>query len=219
MEREYVSKFTNSVILLSKLFSATEDRFLKQKLHRKLTYFVFAFLEQYSISREHRFHNVISATKSDNTVQCEHVAQCQDKALLNSINSLLDYLDYLAYISKGNATPLFLAQRNLLKLKLHILRQNKKEKTERPITNAKFAFNERERDSSVQRKKNFGMGTTNKERIFNYIKKTPDVRTKEIMSEFSALSGRTVKRSLKELLDEGFLRKRSDGAAVYYTCG
>ena len=60
---------------------------------------------------------------------------------------------------------------------------------------------------------------SNKEQIFNYIKKTPDIRTKEIMSEFSALSGRTVKRSLKELTDGGFLKKRSDGAAVYYTCG
>jgi DeoR/GlpR family transcriptional regulator of sugar metabolism len=63
------------------------------------------------------------------------------------------------------------------------------------------------------------MGTTNKDQIFNYIKKTPDIRTKEVMTEFSALSGRTVKRNLKELIDEGFLKKKSDGVAVYYTCG
>ena len=199
-----------------------DDQFLKQKLHGKLSDFVSAFLEQHNVSHEY----------------------CPD--LLNSINNILDYLEYLAYISKNDATPPLLAQRNLLKFKLHILKRNKKGKVSkasltsdvpRPsdvfnlmsdvaisdsAVNIEAAFSEQEQKrqvSSAQRKKNFGMGTTNKERIFNYIKKTPDMRTKDVMTEFSALSGRTVKRNLKELIDEGFLKKKSDGVAVYYTCG
>src|SRR3989344_5220271 len=156
--------------------------------------------------------------------------------LLNSINNLLDYLEYLAHISENNTSSLLVAQRNLLKFKLHILQKNKKEKVGRaPLTSdvqrpsdvanlpsevpvtASVAISK----PSVRNKPARLVLKTdsNKEQIFNYIKKTPDVRTKEIMSEFSALSGRTVKRNLKELADEGFLKKRSDGAAVYYTCG
>ena len=60
---------------------------------------------------------------------------------------------------------------------------------------------------------------SNKERIFNFIQKTQEVRTKDIMSEFNILSSRTVKRNLKELTDQGFVKKIVEAGAVYYTCG
>ena len=226
MEREDITKFTNSVILLSKLFTTIEDRFLKQKLYEKLSDFVSVFVE----------HERKNVAQFPHIVQREHVAQCGNKDLLNSINNLLDYLEYLVHISKDNATPLLIAQRNLLKFKLHILQKNKKEKVGRaPLTSdvqrpsdvanlpsevpvtASVAISK----PSVRNKPARLVLKTdsNKEQIFNYIKKTPDVRTKEIMSEFSALSGRTVKRNLKELADEGFVKKRSGGEAVYYPCG
>ncbi|OGN05765.1 MAG: hypothetical protein A2750_04245 [Candidatus Yanofskybacteria bacterium RIFCSPHIGHO2_01_FULL_45_42] len=196
MEREDIIKFTNSVVLLSKLLIMTEDRFLKQKLHGKVSDFVSTFVEWNK----------------------KNVAQCRNKDLLNSVNNLLDYLEYLAHISKSNVTPLFLAQRNLLKFKLHILKQSKKTKdTTSDVANSAILISKpstRTKSARLALKLN-----SNKERILNYIKKTPDVRTKDVMSEFGALSGRTVKRSLKELTDEGFLKKRSDGVAVYYTCG
>jgi hypothetical protein len=196
MEREDVIKFTNSVVLLSKLLIITEDRFLKQKLHGKVSDFVSTFVEW----------------------NPKNVAQCRNKDLLNSVNNLLDYLEYLAHISKSNVTPLFLAQRNLLKFKLHILKQSKetKDTTSDVVNSAILISKPSVRTKSVQLAPKLNL---NKERILNYIKKTPDVRTKDVMSEFSALSGRTIKRSLKELTDKGFLKKRSDGAAVYYTCG
>ena len=215
MEREDVLKFTNSVILLSKLFTTVEDKFLKRKLYEKLSDFVSAFMEQKSASSS-ASHNI-------------------DLNLKNSTNNLLDNLEYLAHISKNNVTPLLIAQRNLLKFKLHhILKQNEEGKTdktsntqqslerlvsEHPATETELVLSKQKPTLLAQRRNNFGTGITTKERIFNYIKKTPDVRTKDVLNEFSALSGRTVKRSLKELIDGGFLRKRSDGIAVYYTCG
>ncbi|MBI4160729.1 MAG: winged helix-turn-helix domain-containing protein [Candidatus Yanofskybacteria bacterium] len=273
MEKEDILKFTNTIIVLSKLFTTMEDRFLKQKLHGKLSDFVFAFVTEQKnnyphTSRNLGFRNINNIAKSDDIVQrSTNVVQYHHRNLLNSINNLLDHLEYLAHISKDNTTPLLVAQRNLLKFKFRVLQKDKKGKVDRapltsdvvpltseaprpsdvrppvpasggssgvvvnsdvvnsailisrPAAEVEQVFGKQGPVPSAQRKKNFGTGTTNKEQIFNYIKKTPDIRTKEIMSEFSALSGRTVKRSLKELTDEGFLKKRSDGAAVYYTCG
>lgn len=205
MEREYISKFTNSVIFLSKLFTTVEDKFLKQKLHEKLSDFIFAFIEQKD-GCSLASHNVIS------------------KDVLGPINNLLDYLEYLAHISKGNTTPLLLAQKNLLKFKLYIIKQNKVEKVSKAadiinlspkvpvtadVTTSKLPV--RTRLMRLAPKSN-----SNKEQIFNYIKKTPDVRTKDVVSKFSVLSGRTVKRNLKELIDDGLLSKKSDSGAVYY---
>jgi len=242
MEREDILKFTNSIILLSKLFTTVEDRFLKQKLHDKLLDFISAFLDHKNIpspmSHNPGFRNVNNIAKSDDIVQHSgNVAQYSQLNLKNSTNNLLDYLEYLVHITKDNATPLLVAQRNLLKFKLHVLQESKAaKKTKRVLeTSSKSDVASMPNvknlspnvvdtinpgpNSLTKRKNGFGAGKSNKEQIFNYIKKTPDIRTKEIMSEFSALSGRTVKRSLKELTDEGFLKKRIDGAAVYYTCG
>ena len=205
--KEDILKFTNSVILLSKLFARIEDKFLKQKLHGKISDFVSAFIEQKSIHSP------------------EYVAQSRHKDLINAINNLIDYLEHLAHISKNNTTPLFLAQINLLKFKLHILKQKRRGKTGKALTSDACPVGSPAGDSfgvvnSSIKKPRFTRlalrSNSNKELIFNFIKKTPDVRTKEVMSKFSALSSRTVKRSLKELTDEGFLKKRSDGAAMYY---
>lgn len=196
MKREDISKFTNAVILISKLFMTTDDRFLKQKLHGKISDFVSAFVEQKSIYSP-MSHNVAHQT------------------LLNSINNLIDFLEHLVHTSKTNTTPLLVAQRNLLRFKLHILQQSKKRKGgTSDIQRPSDVVNSVSPKPSA-RKSRLKVDS-NKERIFNYIKKTPDARARDVMTEFSALSGRTVKRSLKELTDEGFLKKISDGAAVYY---
>ncbi|MBI2674251.1 MAG: DeoR family transcriptional regulator [Candidatus Yanofskybacteria bacterium] len=250
MEREDITKFINSIILLSKLFTTTEDRFLKQKLYDKLSRFVSAFVTErknnYSYASYNLgFRNINNVAKSNDIVQrSTNVAQYHHQNLLNSTDNILDYLEYLAHISKNNTTPLLVAQRNLLKFKLHILQNNKVSKNEKRVSETSLVSDVAPLTSDTPRPSDavhssiispailvskpsarnkparLALKTdSNKEQIFNYVKKTPDVRTKEIMSEFSALSARTVKRNLKELADEGFLKKRSDGVAVYYTCG
>ena len=59
--------------------------------------------------------------------------------------------------------------------------------------------------------------SSNKERIFNFIKRSPNSRTKEIIDEFNILSERTVKRNLKELTTEGLVRKLAKDKGVYYS--
>ena len=58
--------------------------------------------------------------------------------------------------------------------------------------------------------------TESKKRILEYIKSYPNTRTKDIIYEFSALSDRTVKRNLTDLIKSGLVRKRVDNKAVYY---
>lgn len=191
MKGEDTLKFTNSIILLSKLLSKIEDRFFARKLYEKVSDFVSAFVEQRT-SPFSTSHNI-------------------SPDLLNSINNLLDHLDYLKHDSKLDSASLFLAQRNLLKFKLHIL----KKKNDIPaIIDAATSKLAKPKPKLIRL---ILKSNSNKERIFNFVKDTPDVRTKDIMDEFRTLSGRTIKRNLKELTDEGFLRKRSEeSGAVYY---
>jgi Fe2+ or Zn2+ uptake regulation protein len=59
--------------------------------------------------------------------------------------------------------------------------------------------------------------SSNKERIFNFIKHSPNSRTKDIIEEFNILSERTVKRNLKDLATEGLVRKFAKNKGVYYS--
>ena len=54
-------------------------------------------------------------------------------------------------------------------------------------------------------------------KILNFIKSYPDTRAKDIINEFSALSDRTVKRNLTELLKMRMIKKRVDNKATYYS--
>ncbi|OGN02507.1 MAG: hypothetical protein A2655_02165 [Candidatus Yanofskybacteria bacterium RIFCSPHIGHO2_01_FULL_43_42] len=235
MEKQDILKFTNSIVLLSKLLTGVEDKFLREKLYGKMANMVSAFVEHRTdrivLSHNSEPRNANNPIKSDDARRDpNYVAQYRQVNLLNSVDNLLDYLEYLAHISKNDTTPPLLAQRNLLKFKLHILKRNRdagftkgvsettgvldiSHSSDVPVT-AGIVISKPSTKTKTPRlalKSN-----SNKERIFNYIKKTSDVRAKDVMNEFNALSGRTVKRSLKELTDEGFLKKRSDGIAVYY---
>lgn len=218
MERDDMSKFTNSVILISKLLTMTEDRFLKHKLHGKISDFVSAFVEDKNI----RSPDIVQHNMSHNMV-------CQN--LLNSINNLLDCLEYSSHISKDDAAPPLLAQINLLKFKLHVLKCHKAEKVSKTslasaienLTSGVLPVNSSlsvSKSSVKNRIARLSMKSdSNKERIFNFIRKTQEVRAKDIMNKFNVLSSRTVKRNLKELTDQGFIKKIFEGGAVYYTCG
>lgn len=59
--------------------------------------------------------------------------------------------------------------------------------------------------------------TETQENILEFVRREPDCRTKDVISQFSALSQRTIKRGLKELNEDGRIVKRTDGVAVYYS--
>lgn len=201
-DKEEILKFTSSVIMLSKLLARIEDRFLIRKLYEKISDIVAKFIVFQS-----------PATASHNISR---------QNLINVIDNLLDYMEYLTHDSKLDTTPLLIAQKNLLKFKLSVLRRRKLNKTTgTDIKSADgnvpvSAVNKVKSGSKIRNENLLLKLNSSKDKIFNFIKKFPETRTKEIIDEFSALSGRTVKRNLKELVDEGLLMKKVEGNAVYY---
>ena len=148
------------------------------------------------------FVSVYSLPPKDNVAQ-------YSTTLLTTTNSLLELLDYLEHSKTTAATPLLYARRSLFAFKLQLIRI----KPGQPII-------EKERAASPvtpKIKKEINL-SGNKEKILNYIKRSPDSRTKDIIYEFSVLSERTVKRNLKELVSGGLVKKSSKDKdkAVYY---
>ena len=202
MEEESLKNLINSTIFLVKLFSGLKDKFLAEKLYNKISGFVAGYIKL-----------SISKGDEDNTSH-NHVAQYSGFMYLkNTLDSLLELLDYLEHSKLTAATPLLYARKNLLAFKLDLIRlQNQKVRT---VTKTK------ESNPIVPAPKNLPpknlKESSNKERIFNFIKHSPDARTRDIVGQFSILSERTVKRNLKELITEGLIHKRSKDSAVYYS--
>ena len=111
----------------------------------------------------------------------------------DAILELLEVINHLRVIKE--TTPLLLANQSLLALKLEFVK----------IKN-NLSINLQKRELNP-----------NKEKILNFIKKSPNARTKDIIHEFNALSDRTVKRNLGELLRVGLINKKIENKAVYYS--
>jgi DNA-binding GntR family transcriptional regulator len=53
--------------------------------------------------------------------------------------------------------------------------------------------------------------------VFAWLKEHPGSRTREVIAQFTSdLSGRTVKRALKDLVQNGVLHKREEAGSVSY---
>lgn len=197
MEEESLKNFINSVIFLVKLFAGLKDKFLAQKLYDKTSGFIAGYIKLFSVKRE-----------DEATSHNMHLVEFK-----NSIDSLLELLDYLEHSKSVSTTPLLYARKNLLDFKLNLVKQyhqptqsHVKPKENKPVIPA----------SKNVSPKTF-KESSNKEKIFNFIKRSPNSRTKEIIEEFSILSERTVKRNLKELITEGLVRKLAKDNGVYYS--
>ena len=200
MEEESLKNFTNSVIFLVKLFAGLKDKFLAQKLYDKISGFIAGYIKLFSSKGE----NIESDGTSHNI---------KLRSLLNSLDSLLELLDYLEHLKFVLTTPLLYARRNLLDFKLNLIKLHyqpiklvPKPKENKPLVSV----------SKNTHPKNL-KESSNKERIFDFIKHSPNSRTKEIIEEFNILSERTVKRNLKELTSEGLVRKFAKDKGVYYS--
>ncbi len=191
--------FVNSIIFLVKIFNGLKDKFLSQKLYDKISGFVADYIK-------------LSNFGEEDADSVSHNVALKD--LLNSVDNLLELLDYLEHSKAVSVTPLLYARKNLLDSKLNLVKlryqsiqPKPKSKEGKPIIH---------HVSKNVRSKNL-KESSNKERIFSFIKKSPNSRTKEIIEEFNILSERTVKRNLKELMTEGLVRKFAKDKGVYYT--
>ncbi len=203
MEETDYKKFVNAVVALSRLFYLLEDKFLAQKLYKKLNDFIIGYIKF--------------------SAQTTNVAQSvPDKELLSAINSLLEFSEYLEHYKTINHIPLLLAQRRLLFVKLDLIKLTNKTKLVKPELKEelrKIASEDLIKPSviNINSDNDDARLSVNKEKIIRFIKKSPSVRTKDIIEEFSILSARTVKRNLSELIQEGFLRKSTKDKAVFYS--
>jgi hypothetical protein len=230
MNKIEILRFTNSIILLSKLLVIIEDKFFKQKLYEKIVHFITVFVNQASKQVSDFDFKINNKKDSQFFFQLpqHNVAQYQLKELVNSTNNLIDFLEYLAHTSKNNTVSFLIAQRSLLRFKLYILQQHKNKNTIDPekiagVSNSSGVESKMSKAEIIKSltpknndKKDKIKTNSTKDKILNYIKKRPEVRARDILFEFSSLSNRTVKRNLKELVDEGFLKKISEKGAVYY---
>jgi len=198
MEEESLKNFINSIIFLVKLFAGLQDKFLAQKLYDKISGFIAGYVKLFN-SKENEVKSV-----SHNAYLIE---------FKNTTDGLLELLDYLEHSKSVSTTPLLYARKNLLNLKLELIKLH--QQLVQPVPKQK------ENKSSVFIPKNIQpknlKESSNKERIFNFIKHSPNSRTKEIIEEFNILSERTVKRNLKELTTEGLVRKWAKDKGVYYS--
>ncbi len=141
------------------------------------------------------------------------------------IDGLLEFMDYPEHYNSIKKEPLSLAKKHLLKLKLEFIKARRSRSILDSKSSAKL-FSEKssmDNQSNMEIKQNLKnkkqptyRSNPNKERILDFIRRSPHIRTREVIDQFNLISGRTVKRNLAELTREGLVRKKLENRATYY---
>ena len=203
---DFSKKFIKTVALLVSIRNSVGDKFFYNKLNDKILNFGFDFL---NFTRE--------ASDSNAAQHQVRIQKC-----LADLASFGEDMKELAYLNLVSDRPLLLkTEYRLLILKLEILKNTRnintrKIETEKNKNEIKqIMVNERPLVTRSKPRER-GQINENKKKILDYIKSYPNTRTKDIIYEFNALSGRTVKRNLTDLTRAGLVKKRVDNKAVYY---
>ena len=196
---ETLNNFIKTLTLLVKLNNQVGDNFFRNKLNIKINDWAYNFIEH------------ITADKNNNSQYNLFFHK-----LLSSSDNLIELTQDMVYLGLFELSPLFLEiEKYLLLIKLESMEENKlfsksentKDKNEIHVKNPVIP-----KVSNKPAKLN-----QSKLKILNFIKSYPDTRAKDIINEFSALSDRTVKRNLTELLKMRIIKKRVDNKATYYS--
>jgi len=203
MEDNNLQKFVKVLLLLMRLNNLVKDRFFFTKLNNKIYDFTFAYLQ------------VLLKEGEDINVAQYYILV--ERSVVGA-DLALEYIKELEYLKLLQSSPLLLqTELDLLTIKLETL----KKKQSIAIKKAIARQIRKESASSVLQSVNKEIIkqeslTPTKKKILEYIKSFPNTRTKDIIFEFSALSDRTVKRNLIDLIRSGLIKKRIDNKAVYY---
>lgn len=143
---------------------------------------------------------------------------------IRTLKDLDKVLQEIIYLEKGDAIPLAVAQEQILHYLYNFLQEIRVSKqpsikTEVVLKSAEPTPRPVIPSVPVIRKtiRNRGKLSETQENILEFVRREPDCRTKDVIGQFSALSQRTIKRGLKELNEEGWIIKRLEGVAVYYS--
>ena len=195
-------KLISIVILTSRLIVNIDDKFYKQKLISKVPSLLDSYLD---------FKKGASVAQYKQSYYRFKV----------ELENLLETIDYILYSNIYKDSPLLHLKRRILHLKLYILKGIKNSYTAPTLNEGKGAFSFVEKTelskSNTQAVSYKDRPTSAKEKILDFIKKSKKIRTKDLVEEFSALSERTVKRTLKDLTDHGLLKREEADRAVYYS--
>ncbi len=187
--------FSRIVICLAESNGKVQNKFFYAKFNEKLNYFISDF--------------ILFFCSEGNEISTQHQVAIQKCSA--SIDAILDIFKELEYLNIFKNTSLLRLEAELLSLKLDILKSAR-------IQDGVKKNKQSNKEIFVQANKPQLAVKLNesKKKILDYIKSFPNTRTKDIVYEFSSMSGRTVKRNLTDLLREGFVKKRVDNKAVYY---
>jgi hypothetical protein len=188
--------YTEIIIACVQLRQTIGDEFFVKILDYKLRDFTNAFVR---VSNSPSGHNA-----------------AQDNPRLRAIDSLLELLSQLEHLNIGDHLRLLTCREFLLKAKLSVIREPnrvsaKQENAETalppevPFRSKAMRFPERTKKANQVR-----------EEVLKFIQFNHQARTKDITNQFSAISYRTILRSLKELVNQGVITRQSEGKNVQY---
>lgn len=188
--------FIRSLVSITQTLNLIQDGFFKEK---------------FCVGIESLLNNYLTPGPGSGVNVAQYL---KDKELLNTVNYLLESLDNLKHLNLADTASLLESQKNLLELKLFIIRRIKLKTVENASNAAKKEDLETAKTIDYPKKK---YKSRNREKILNFIKNKSKVRTRDILSEFSALPRRTVKRNLKDLIDEGAVEKAAGKKSMFYS--
>ena len=168
------------------------------------TDFIIACIQLRQTITDHFFVELLDK-KLKSFIEASQDANLQSK--LRSVESLLELLAQIEHLGIGEKLPILTCREQLLRSKLATMPKEATglpiPLTTKPVINR---FPERTKKASKVR-----------EEILVFIRKRVAVRTKEIIDQFSAVSERTIKRSLKDLVQQGLVEKQSENNATHYS--
>jgi len=209
MSTEQQKLFVSMMTSLFHVQQSVVDLFFKKRLNEDIEQVMDKHIQYFAHSNKESQREYIWATKSLNKT-----------------------LEEIIYLEKGNVSSLTVAHERVLQHLYNLLEEIRMSKQIFVETEVASISSELVPRPTIPNKPvvmvqkpvrikslsvRAGKLTKTQESILEFVRREPDCRTKDIISQFSALSQRTIKRGLKELNEEGKIVKRSDGVAVYYS--
>lgn len=121
------------------------------------------------------------------------------------LNILSDVLEDIKHLKLAALEPILKTQKSLLQVKLKLLKLPKIPEIEEAVSQEKIPLNK------------LSFLSPSEQKILSFVRRSQHARARDIIDELGSLSERTVKRSIKGLLNSGLLSKHQEDKAVYYT--
>lgn len=144
---------------------------------------------------------------------------------VRSVKDLIKVLEEISYLEKGDVVQIASTHEQTLRylqsllMEIKLGKQNESQIVSKAVDKVPKQVVVAIPSKEVLKSRRGGKGglSETQNKILEFVRSEPDCRTKDVITQFNALSQRTIKRSLKELNEGGRIVKRFDGAAVYYS--